>query len=305
MLSIKNIYDVYNYYTTQTKIKNNMIDEAIKVSYNMLSLDEFIKETKFKIPDIMDIANIKCYHADIPILMTRQLIESFGYSGEFKNQKVALMKLIKAHNLPYIKLNNEEYKNFTCLDGAQTEDTVSYNIQNIDIISLYPSLVKVNGKSTHIMIMPRDLKILMMVVNTPRGKIVRENFLLIEELLRAYLEYQCVFNNKSYENTVTKIYNMPQNTILRRMQNIQILEETLYNKNRIGVIYFITDGEFTKIGYTYNLPERLSTLQLANPRELFIKEYYFIQFPYEEEQRLHRKYIEYHIKGEWFDLKTV
>jgi hypothetical protein len=54
-----------------------------------------------------------------------------------------------------------------------------------------------------------------------------------------------------------------------------------------------------KIGYTYNSPSRLSTLQVA---ELIVKHYYFTQFPYQEEQFLHNKYKNKHIRGEWYLL---
>jgi len=215
MLSINNINDVYTYYENQLKIKNDMIDRAIKASYNMLSLDDFIKETGFIIPNIMDLGNIRCYHADIPVLITRQLIESFGYSGELKTQKIALLKLIRAHNLPYIQLNNEEYKNFTSsLQPPRKGSLNSHFNQDIDIKSLYPQLGKVNGKATHIMMMPRDLNKLMMVVNTSKGDLMREFCQILTELFDLYLNYQ-----NSYKSQQIAIKDKRIDELLEKMDS--------------------------------------------------------------------------------------
>lgn len=295
MLSIKNIGDVYKYYNDQLRIRDNMIKKAIDASYNMLTLDEFIRASEFKMPDIMDIKNIMQFKANIPVLITKQLIQAFGYSGDLQKQKQSLIKLIKSHNLPYIKLNNEEYVEFTTM--------ASINDENSDLSDdLYPILKNAHGKSTHILMMPDDIDKLMMVVNTQRGRITRENFLRIKDLLKIYLEYQCRYHQKSYMDVLCKIHEMPQNKELRRVQALQILDEEIYNRYRVGVVYFITDGEFTKIGYTFELMQRFADLQIANPKELTIAKYYFIQFPYREEQRLHTEYKSKLIRGEWYCL---
>ena len=76
----------------------------------------------------------------------------------------------------------------------------------------------------------------------------------------------------------------------------------LEDRYRVGIVYFISDGEYIKIGYTFNLLDRLASLQCGNAKTLFVKDKYYCQFPFEEEQYLHKKYKNQRMRGEWFNI---
>ncbi len=78
-------------------------------------------------------------------------------------------------------------------------------------------------------------------------------------------------------------------------------------KDRVTYIYFITDGEYTKIGMSNNPKERLAVLQVGNPKQLTVA----YTLPYENRQHakqveslLHKVYEPYLIRGEWYKLPS-
>ena len=70
-----------------------------------------------------------------------------------------------------------------------------------------------------------------------------------------------------------------------------------------GLIYLITDKEYTKIGATsYNVEKRLSELQTGNPKKLEVIGSYRVKNKLTTEKFLHKKFKEKNILGEWFKL---
>lgn len=68
-------------------------------------------------------------------------------------------------------------------------------------------------------------------------------------------------------------------------------------------IYCVADNDIYKIGYINNAMQRLSMLQIGNPRELK----YVFRYPVENiilakkiEKVCHTKYRKYNVRGEWF-----
>ena len=92
----------------------------------------------------------------------------------------------------------------------------------------------------------------------------------------------------------------------------QIPEDTLIEKQKAvierfahkNVVYFISDGDSTKIGQAKNVFERLSQLQTGNPRRLIIIAVYASckSNINEDEAMFHEWYKDKHIRGEWFYL---
>lgn len=69
------------------------------------------------------------------------------------------------------------------------------------------------------------------------------------------------------------------------------------------MIYFITDGTYTKIGYTGNdTTLRLSTLQTGNPNKLELL--FSVEGDAKAEKLMHEHFKEYRHNGEWFLLDT-
>ena len=81
------------------------------------------------------------------------------------------------------------------------------------------------------------------------------------------------------------------------------LSDALHGK---GYIYFVTDGEYVKIGKAMNPCARIMDLQIANARELTILA--LIPFcAYDSdittvEKAFHRYFSDKHIRGEWFNV---
>lgn len=69
------------------------------------------------------------------------------------------------------------------------------------------------------------------------------------------------------------------------------------------MIYFITDGDYTKIGFTsiLDITVRLRNLQTANPRELKIL-WVIPEGSLELEKFIHEKLSCYRVSGEWFNI---
>jgi hypothetical protein len=70
------------------------------------------------------------------------------------------------------------------------------------------------------------------------------------------------------------------------------------------MIYFISDGEYIKIGYTENhatLKQRIVSLQIGNARKLNIVALIDDKYAnYSLETKLHNRFSYCHINGEWF-----
>lgn len=69
-------------------------------------------------------------------------------------------------------------------------------------------------------------------------------------------------------------------------------------------VYFITDGEYVKIGVSRCLENRFNTLQSANPRELSVMAVIYPKNIFEIESYYHLKYKGKRLHGEWFDIKA-
>lgn len=64
------------------------------------------------------------------------------------------------------------------------------------------------------------------------------------------------------------------------------------------MVYFITDGEFIKIGKANDPNQRLSELQTGNPKSLWIIKQ--IKGDEKQERMLHQVFKTWHHRGEWF-----
>jgi Protein of unknown function (DUF3627)/MSV199 domain len=227
---IKNISDVYANYETQLKIKDNMIKRAIDASYNMLTLEAFIEATELKMPDIMELNNIRCYKANIPVLFNEKLIEAFGYSGTIQKQKQNLIKLINSHKLPYLLLDNDGYDKFiTYTPKGIRKDGINFNLTE----DLYPVLNNPNGKSTYVLMYPRDLNKLMMVVNTSKGDLMREFCQILIDLFDLYQDYQNQYNSqqlKIKDKKIDKLINT-MNEMNGKLDDIRDKNDELLDNN--------------------------------------------------------------------------
>tara|TARA_R110002012_G_scaffold69173_2_gene179151 strand:+ start:413 stop:778 length:366 start_codon:yes stop_codon:yes gene_type:complete len=67
-------------------------------------------------------------------------------------------------------------------------------------------------------------------------------------------------------------------------------------------VYFMRQGDsnYYKIGYTTNLKQRLKSIQMYSPITITVTASTKANCKFEK--YLHRKYNEYNVRGEWFEL---
>jgi len=67
-------------------------------------------------------------------------------------------------------------------------------------------------------------------------------------------------------------------------------------------VYFISDGEYIKIGKADNPNKRLDQLQTANARPLVLL--HTISGGKIEENKMHHLFKKWHVRGEWFRAES-
>lgn len=67
-----------------------------------------------------------------------------------------------------------------------------------------------------------------------------------------------------------------------------------------GHVYLISDGEYTKVGFSTDPEKRLKQLQTAHPKKL--KLVGLFEADREVETLLHEELTDHHVRGEWYDL---
>jgi hypothetical protein len=268
-----------------------MIKKAIGYGGDhLLTIREFIEITKFSIDGFMLDNFFHNLNDDIPVYVTNELIEWCGFGGAvFKKQKEAFSKLLKnfKESIDYWSYTNKEYSKY---------------YEKVNSRNSYPHPDNFIGKNktNHLILTVRCFKLVMLSLGTNVAGTIKEHYIQMESLVHVYMRYQCIFLKLSYEKELEKLRSLEHIRKYSRLNRINELELKLQQKYKVGCVYFICDGEYTKIGYTYNLPNRLCELQTANPRELYVTKYYFVQFPAVEEAKLHKKHKSRRVRGEWF-----
>ena len=68
-----------------------------------------------------------------------------------------------------------------------------------------------------------------------------------------------------------------------------------------GYVYFLRAGNTVKIGFSTNLRSRLEKLRNGNSFPVFICKY--VHGDRKTEAAFHKRFVEYRLRGEWFDLR--
>ncbi len=266
-----------------------------------LTVQEFIEVAEYPVDCFMVDNFFHNLSDDIPIYVTRELIEWCGFnSKEFKLRKREFKRILEnfEKGVDYWTFSNKEYtKYYKTLSLKLSPDSLA----NYPI----PTDFYNKNKTKHLVLTVDCFKEMMMLLRTPRAPVIRKHYIQMEKLLFLYMEYQCACLRLSLDDEITKIKNFSHVEKYSRLQRVRELDATLYKKYRVGVVYFICEDDrrdIVKIGYTFNLNKRLEALQCAHYKKLIVKKYYFAQFPHEEEQRLHSIHADRHIRGEWFSF---
>lgn len=72
-----------------------------------------------------------------------------------------------------------------------------------------------------------------------------------------------------------------------------------------GYVYFVSDGQYVKIGSTSDLKARIASLQTANARPLTLLKYLECKDRFETERQFHDVFYNRRVNGEWFDILSL
>jgi hypothetical protein len=181
------------------------------------------------------------------------------------------------------------------------EENIHYKKINKD-----DPLVVLNRKTSHnkkyYAVTDKTFKILLIRSRTSNGISLCNYYIDLEQIFVSYLHYQCKYHNLDINVEVDMLSNVSSIAEYSDAIRKQEFTKKLQDIYKIGYVYYIQeeDSKNIKIGYTFNLDERLSQLQTANSQKLTIVKYEKCIFPHIREQELHKQYINYHIHGEWF-----
>ena len=148
----------------------------------------------------------------------------------------------------------------------------------------------------------KTFKKLLLRCQTSNGLSICNYFIDLEQIFISYLHYQCNYHNLNINTEIDEL----SNTVIISDYSLAIRNKEfiyrLHQLYKIGYVYYIQEEctKNIKIGYTFNLSDRLVQLQTANSQKLSIIKYEKCIFPHIREQQLHKQYQIYHIRGEWF-----
>jgi hypothetical protein len=256
----------------------------------LLTVGEFIEESKYPVDGFL-LKFFSNLTDDIPIYITNELIEWCGFEAkEFGNRKLEFNRMLK-------NFKEEDYWVYTNKEYRE-KYTNNPNYPN-------PAEFAGKNKTKHLILTVDCFKLILMSLHTPKSNLIKIHFVSMEKLVLTYMKYQCAFLKKSYEKEIDDLKGLLHVKNYSRMQRVAELEAEIEGKYRVGVVYYICEEDnpnIVKIGYTFDLVGRLAALQTAHYKELIVKKYHFAQFPREEEKRLHNKYKNSLIRGEWYRL---
>ena len=195
--------------------------DPLKVG-RMLTLNEFITHTEFKVDEYS--MNKFYYNLDneIPIYADKSVIEWFGFKGLYKLQKQKIKNLLKNNfaeyeNIYWFDYSNEEYKDYYNQNSLVSNEipkiysvdlmrSTESNPSNLDI---YPNPNEFNGhgmsKSKHLIIHPMIFKHIVLMADTQKSMEIRDYYITLEDLIKKYTQYQAEsvkIKNKSLEQII-------------------------------------------------------------------------------------------------------
>ena len=86
----------------------------------------------------------------------------------------------------------------------------------------------------------------------------------------------------------------------RQKEEVRQIRRT-EKKDRSGYVYFFRNGNEVKIGFTSNPQSRQVALRTASAGKAFMARY--VEGNMAAERAFHKRFAEYHLRGEWFDLR--
>lgn len=188
------------------------VDRAISSSVSLLTIKEFITATNFAIDEESFNRLFTALDDNYPIYVDEAMLNWMGYEGEYKRQLLSLKNLLARNlsDMEYKILKNDKYAIYLEELGTQVGTALQSQqntlfrivISNINKFP-FPSTGLSNGK-THLILEPDTFRSLCMMINTERGKQIRQYYLTLERLVKAYTFYQSIFRIQEAERSLAE-----------------------------------------------------------------------------------------------------
>jgi phage anti-repressor protein len=178
-------------------IKDPYIKRALETSFSMLTIYDFIKYTNYPIDNFFDNLN-----EEMPIYITKELIEWCGYSGSAEKQKQSFSKLLSnfEEGKDYWIYSNKEYEEYynPIYSQGYIENSDNLDTSNRKICKYkypHPDEFVGKNKTKHLVLTTDCFKMIMMMLTTPKAHTIRLYFLGTDKLVKIYVKYQLCYQS--------------------------------------------------------------------------------------------------------------
>lgn len=124
-------------------------------------------------------------------------------------------------------------------------------------------------------------------------------FCHFDNVTATYMQVMCrECEHRIYDVKSVFEFHKEEFTIYQIKKKEKVIEQKSF-------VYFISDGEKVKIGKANNVESRLKSLQTSHAKELSLIKCIKCkneESAYKKEKQLHKKFDEFRITGEWFDI---
>jgi hypothetical protein len=187
--------------------RQSQIAVALSTSQSQLTLREFVDETKYELSDAMELDFITWIEFDLQVVLTKEIISSFGYNGALNKQKEHLLRTANNSNIPYVVMGYPQYDKFRrdFLANGIGNTILANNIRSylnrysVDVNVIFPQIRKPRKDITVILIKSKDLLDLIMVANTTGCRRLKNIYISSLKLLSLYHEYCALFRERVLE----------------------------------------------------------------------------------------------------------
>lgn len=188
---------------TQSSNLNLIVQKALDYSLILLDILKFIEVTNFNIDNFMI---EKFWHSmkdDIPIYISREILQWMGYSGEFRKQRDTFKKLLKRHNIPFTELTTEDKECENFIDIKK------------DMLCLSKAVI---SQSKWLIMNSDDFKESVLILNTKNSGKIRKYYMSFEKLLKLNLLYTLKFRERADKMQISSLETMMEEMRLERKQ---------------------------------------------------------------------------------------
>jgi phage anti-repressor protein len=200
---------------------NNIVDPYIKKAFECgfnnviaMTIREFIQVVNYPIDAFMVDNFFHNLNDDIPVYVTRELIEWCGFSAkEFKLKKREFKRILGnfKKDVDYWQFSNQEYSKY--YTDSRCQNWYPENSAN------YPNPNEFYGKNTtkHLILTVNCFKEVLMMLNTKKASTIRKYYISLEKLIKTYMKYQLY--QQRFKNQILEIANKEHREMIRELRS--------------------------------------------------------------------------------------